>query len=111
MSKSSWVRGDLTAPTTPEQYHAAIQRQERVIADLRKRLEVALRSVSAEVPEDLDNKVRAADRAEHPIAKETLISEAVEILDRLAAAPSRAEPDHIADANKKVEEESEENHG
>lgn len=41
MSKSSWVRGDLTAPTTPEQCHAAIQRQERVIAELRKRLEAA----------------------------------------------------------------------
>lgn len=29
----------------------------------------------------------------------------------LAAAPTPAEPDHIADVNKKVEEESEENHG
>lgn len=36
MTDSRMVRGDLTAPTTPEQCHAAIQRQERVIDRLRE---------------------------------------------------------------------------
>lgn len=39
--ESRMHRADPTAPTTPEQYRAAMDRQERVIADLRKRLEAA----------------------------------------------------------------------
>lgn len=31
-------RADITAPTTPEQYRAALERQERVIADLRAKV-------------------------------------------------------------------------
>lgn len=53
MTNSSWVRGDLTAPTTPEQCHAALQRQERVIDSLRKERD-ELASQNARLRETLD---------------------------------------------------------